>query len=86
MSEKLKEENEQLKKEVATLKRELQYAQEVIDFVDRKGYGRDGYEWFNLCWEYRDIGAANIWIEDHEDENFSCKDEECYVCIKLAEE
>ena len=100
MSKTLEEEMEQLKKQVATLKRELEYAWAVVDFSDRKGYYSQLDGWFDLCWKYRDIGAANYWEEDHnihdsvniDEEELNkfgryCEDDDdCRVCIKLAEE
>jgi len=55
-----------LVKESLELAREKEYAWAVVDFVDPKGYGTDGDGWFELCWEYRDIGAADFWLGDHD--------------------
>ena len=55
-----------LVKESLELAREKEYAWAVCQFVDPKGYGTDGDGWFELCWEYRDIGAAEFWEQDHD--------------------
>ena len=93
------EQKKQLKKQVANSKRELEYAWAVVDFSDRKGYYTQSDGWFDLCWEYRDIGAADFWLDGHDmvySENLTeeelnkfgryCDDDDdCHVCIKLAE-
>jgi hypothetical protein len=101
MSNKLREEIEQLKKQVATLKRELEYAWATLEFSDHKGYYTQADGWFDHCWEYRDIGAADYWLQDCHDimdakdlteeelNKFGllCTEQDyCPVCIKLAEE
>ena len=94
------EQKKQLETQVATLKREIDYAWDVNQFIDPKGYGTDGHGWFDLCWKYRDIGAADFWLGGHDigdSENLTeeelnkfgryCEDDDdCTVCIKLAEE
>lgn len=56
----------ELVKESLELAREKEYAWAVYHFVDPKGYGTDADGWFELCWQYRDIGAADLWEEDHD--------------------
>ncbi|MEL0016034.1 MAG: hypothetical protein VW715_12515 [Rhodospirillales bacterium] len=94
------EQKKQLETQVATLKREIDYAWDVNQFIDPKGYGTDGDGWFDLCWEYRDIGAAEFWEQEHDTEphddaapeltnkfGYVCTEhDDCPVCIKLAEE
>ena len=89
-----------LVKESLELAREKEYAWAVCQFVDPKGYGTDGDGWFDLCWEYRDIGAAEFWEQEHDTEphedaapeltnkfGYVCTDHDtCPVCLKLAEE